>query len=337
MLMDTVLVTGAAGFLGSHIAEYLVRRGHHVVTVDDLSGGYRRNIPGGADFYQASTCDSVAIERLFDQYCFRYVFHCAAYAAEGLSHHIRCFNYYNNILGSIPLINASIAHGIECFVFTSSIAVYGSGALPFTENSIPRPLDPYGIGKLAVEYDLQAASRYFGLQYIIFRPHNVYGERQNLSDPFRNVLGIFMRQVLEGKSCTIYGDGSQRRAFSCVDDVAPVIARSVEAPAARNRIFNIGADDVFPVMEIAGLVQRALGRETGIVFLPERHEVHTAYCDHRLVREILGYSDRIGIEAGIGRMAGWARTVQRASRTEFPVIEVNAALPLSWKDRHSTA
>jgi UDP-glucose 4-epimerase len=328
--MNSVLVTGGAGFLGSHVAQQLLRLGHHVVVLDDLSGGYHRNVPGSADFCQASTCDHAMVNRLFDRYHFQYVFHCAAYAAEGLSHHARHFTYSNNILGSTPLINAAILHGVACFVYTSSIAIYGIAALPFREDSPPRPVDPYGIGKLAIEYDLQAAYRYFGLPFVIFRPHNLYGERQNLSDPYRNVVGIFMRQVLAGRPCTIFGDGFQRRAFSYVGDVAPVIARSASAPAAQNRIFNIGSDEVTHVRTLAALVQRTLGRETGFAFLPDRNEVNTAFCDHSLVRKVLGYANKTGLEEGIGRMAAWACSVQLSPRANSPPIEIPLRLPSGW-------
>src|SRR5262249_46273576 len=159
----------------------------------------------------------------------------------GLSHFIRRFNYTNNILGSINLINESVRHEVECFVFTSSIAVYGAITPPMREDQAPRPEDPYGIAKLAVEYDLAAARHMFGLPYVVFRPHNVYGEYQNLGDPYRNVIGIFMNRVMSGEPMTIFGDGTQRRAFSYVGDIAPIIAGSPWVPAARNEVFNIGA------------------------------------------------------------------------------------------------
>jgi UDP-glucose 4-epimerase len=328
--MNTILVTGGAGFLGSHVANCLIQRGHNVVVIDDLSGGYRRNIPAAAEFYQASICDDTVVLRLFEQYHFRSVFHFAAYAAEGLSHHIRRFNYSNNILGSMTLINAAVKYSVEHFVYTSSIAVYGCGPLPFSEDSAVRPVDPYGIAKLAVEYDLQAAQRYFGLPYIIFRPHNIYGKGQNLSDPYRNVLGIFMKQVMDGKPCTIFGDGSQRRAFSYIDDVAPVIAQSIEFPSAQNSIFNIGADATSTVMQVAQMVQKALGKETGITLLPARNEVHSAYCDHRLAGKILAFYDKTKLSEGIEQMAEWAKTIQRSTRKSLPTIEIISKLPPSW-------
>jgi UDP-glucose 4-epimerase len=187
------LVTGGAGFIGSHLIEDLSAQGHEVVCLDDLSGGYRDNVVLPAEFVHGSVCDVDLVNELFARQRFDYVFHLAAYAAEGLSHFIRRFNYNTNLIGSVNLINASVLHEVKCFVFTSSIAVYGANQVPMTEDLMPSPEDPYGISKLAVELDLRAAHHMFGLNSIIFRPHNVYGERQNIADRYRNVVGIFRR------------------------------------------------------------------------------------------------------------------------------------------------
>src|ERR1039458_5721351 len=196
-----ILVTGAAGFIGSHVSRHLLQAGHEVVGLDDLSGGFQDHIPTGVKFVRGSINDGELANHLFRQHRFEYVFHLAAYAAEGLSHFIRNFNYTNNLLGSVNLINASVNSGsVKCFVFTSSIAVYGRNQLPMTEDTIPRPEDPYGVSKYAVELDLAAAFEQFGLPHVIFRPHNVYGEHQNFGDPYRNVLGIFMIHSLNVES-----------------------------------------------------------------------------------------------------------------------------------------
>src|SRR6266576_6035996 len=184
----TSLVTGGAGFMGSHVAVHLIKMGHDVVALDDLSGGFRENVPGEAIFIQCSIVDHDLINRLFDQYSFENVYHLAAYAAEGLSHFTKRFNYSNNLIGSVNLINAAINHDVKCFVFTSSIAVYGGGQSPMSEDMIPGPEDSYGIAKLAVEQELRVSHDMFGLEYVVFRPHNVYGERQNIGDRYRNVV-----------------------------------------------------------------------------------------------------------------------------------------------------
>jgi UDP-glucose 4-epimerase len=328
--LDRALVTGGAGFLGSHVAEHLLAMGFDVVVVDDLSGGYRRNVPAGAEFSHGSVSDASFVDALFAERRFDYVFHLAAYAAEVLSHFIRGHNYRVNLLGSVHLINAAVRHETRGFVFTSSIAVYGNGSGPFREHDVPVPADPYGIAKLAVEHDLRAALEIFGLRSVVFRPHNVYGERQNLSDPHRNVVGIFMNQVLSGRPCTIYGDGSQTRAFSYVDDVAPAIAECVRLPGAWGRTFNLGADEVVSVRELATLVQRALGRDTGIEFLPARPEGQHPLSDHAAAEEVFGRRAATPLSEGLSRMAAWARDLDLAPSRTFGAIELERGLPESW-------
>src|SRR4029077_9489856 len=265
--MPTSLVTGGAGFIGSHVADELLSRGHRVVVLDDLSGGFEDNVPSGAIFVKGSILDTELIEWLFERYNFTYVYHRAAYAAEGLSHFIKRFNYHNNLIGSVNLINASVNHDVRCFVFTSSIAVYGAGQSPMTEDMVPIPEDSYGIAKLAVERELKVTHEMFGLDYVIFRPHNVYGERQNIGDRYRNVVGIFMNQLMKGEPMTIFGDGEQQRAFTHISDVAPVIAESADIPAAQNEIFNVGADVPYTVNELARAVKEAMGKEYKVVHL----------------------------------------------------------------------
>src|SRR5262245_8501699 len=254
--MSSVLVTGGAGFMGSHVSDALIARGDRVVVLDDLSGGFIENLPQQATFVEGSVTNAELVDRLFEQHQFDYVFHLAAYAAEGLSHFIKRFNYENNVIGSVNLINLSVIHKIKCFVFTSSIAVYGKNQLPMSEDMKPEPEDSYGIAKHAVEEELKATRLMFGLPYIVFRPHNVYGERQNIGDKYRNVVGIFMNQIMQGKPMTIFGDGNQKRAFSYISDVAEPIARSIAIPQAQNQIFNIGADTPYTVNELAKQVAK---------------------------------------------------------------------------------
>jgi UDP-glucose 4-epimerase len=330
---DTVLVTGAAGFIGSHVADALLEGGYKVIGLDDLSGGFRENVSPSVDFVEGSINDTKLISKLFEDYRFRHVFHLAAYAAEGLSHFIRSFNYSNNLLGSVNLINASVNAGtVECFVFTSSIAVYGRNQLPMTEDTVPAPEDPYGIGKNAVELDLKAAHEMFGLNYVIFRPHNVYGERQNIADPYRNVVGIFMNQLMRGEKMTIFGDGQQTRAFSHISDVAPVIAASIERRDCYNKVFNVGADKPYSVLQLAKVVSTAMNAAPDVAFLPERKEVVHAYSAHDKVRRYFGDLIRdIDLETGIKQMAEWARQVGPRHGVSFSNIEVEKNMPESWR------
>src|SRR4051812_5977890 len=308
-MKTTVLVTGGAGFIGSHVVRHCLDMGHEVIVLDDLSGGFEDHIPEGATFIKGSVYDENLVQDLFNQYKFDYVYHLAAYAAEGLSHFIRRFNYNNNLVGSINLINESIKHKVKCFVFTSSIAVYGAGQLPMTESTVPQPEDPYGVSKYAVEMDLRAAHEMFGLNYVVFRPHNVYGENQNIGDKYRNVIGIFMNQIMQGKQLTIFGDGTQTRAFSYIDDVAIPIAKCVDVREAYNEIFNIGADKPYSVNELAQVVSKEFGVEANINYLSARNEVMHAYSSHAKAHKVFGASTGIDLAEGIRRMAAWAKHV----------------------------
>jgi len=325
------LVTGGAGFIGSHVARHCLELGHDVVVLDDLSGGFLDHVPEGATFIQGSITDHELIQRVFAEYEFDYVYHLAAYAAEGLSHFIRRFNYTNNLIGSANLVNESVKHQVKCFVFTSSIAVYGANQLPMHEDLVPQPEDPYGIAKYAVELDLHAAHELFDLNYVIFRPHNVYGENQNIGDRYRNVIGIFMNQIMQGKPMTIFGDGTQTRAFSYIDDVAPYITDSVNIPEAYNEVINIGADKPYTVQYLAQVVARAFGVVPEIQYLPARNEVAHAYADHSKARRILGQKGTVSLAEGIERMAAWARRVGARRSQEFRNIEVREKLPASWR------
>jgi UDP-glucose 4-epimerase len=329
-----VLVTGGAGFIGAHVAQQLLDAGHEVVVLDDLSGGYEANVPGAATFVDGSVTDPELVDELFRTHEFSHVFHLAAYAAEGLSHFIRRFNYTNNVIGSVNVLNASVrAETVERFVFASSIAVYGPAQTPMSEDVVPEPEDPYGIAKYSVELDLAAAQRMFGLDYTVFRPHNVYGELQNLADPYRNVIGIFMNQLLSGRAMTIFGDGSQTRAFTHIDDVAPVIARSIDVLEAANEVFNVGADTPYTVLHLANEVASALAvADPEIDFLPARKEVVHAFSDHAKLHRVFGEQPTVPLEEGLRRMARWALEAGVRDPIRFESVEVLRNMPPSWAD-----
>ena len=330
--MQTSLVTGGAGFIGSHVAHHLVQGGHKVVVLDDLSGGFADQVDSRALFVRGSILDHALLGRLFDEHRFDYVYHLAAYAAEGLSHFIKRFNYENNLVGSVNLINEAVKHGVKCFVFTSSIAVYGALRPPMREEDTPRPEDPYGIAKLAVEQDLRTTSEMFGLPYVIFRPHNVYGEHQNLGDRYRNVVGIFMNQLMQGKPLTVFGDGLQTRAFSYIDDVAPWIASAPEISQARNETFNIGADEEYSVKDLAEATMAALDLRGELRYLPARHEVVHAYADHAKARRVFGMGSRVSLGDGLAKMAAWAKKAGVRKSQRFEDIEIDRGLPAVWRE-----
>ncbi len=331
--MSRVLVTGGAGFIGSHVAEALIARGHEVTILDDLSGGFTDNVPAGAAFVAGSVADHAAVDRLFAARRFEHVYHLAAYAAEGLSHFIKRFNYTNNVIGSVNLLNASINTGVQTFVFTSSIAVYGRTPPPMSEAQTPAPEDSYGIAKYAVELELRACRDLFGLNYVIFRPHNVYGPRQNIGDRYRNVVGIFMNQILQGQPMTIFGDGSQTRAFSYIDDLAPVMAEAIDTPAAWNETFNVGADQPYSLLELARAVAAAMGVSPSVQHLEARHEVAHAHSSHDKARRVFGARAQTPLAEGLERMAAWARVHGARASAGFEGIEIARNLPPAWQTR----
>jgi len=329
--MSKILVTGGAGFIGSHVAEELVGRGHQVIVLDDLSGGFTDNLVDEVEFVHGSINDEELVNNLFEQSNFDYVYHLAAYAAEGLSHFIKRYNYNNNLIGSVNLINASINTGVKCFVFTSSIAVYGTSAeLPMTEETVPHPEDSYGIAKLAVEQELKSCKEMFDLNYVIFRPHNVYGERQNIGDKYRNVVGIFMNQILQNKPMSVFGDGTQTRAFSYIGDMAPIMAECIDVPAAYNQIFNIGADQPYTINELAESVAYAMGVTPNIDYRPARNEVWNAYSAHDKIQRVFGERRLHSLQEGLEQMAAWVKDHGARSSREFEGIEVTKNFPKAW-------
>lgn len=303
-----VLITGAAGLLGANFSRHLLNKGYKVLGIDDLSGGYEDSVPSEMTFYKQDLSNRKAVEEIFSSEKPDYVFHFAAYAAEGLSPFIRNYNYTNNILSSANVINACINNEIKKVVFTSSMAVYGVGNPPFTESQLPTPEDPYGIAKYAVEMDLKLAHEMFGLKYSIVRPHNVVGIYQNIWDRYRNVIGIWIRKALAGEPLTIFGDGTQIRAFSDIKFYMDPFEKLMTAHDGE--IFNIGADKHYTINEAAEAVinvAKELGINATKVHLEPRNEVHTAYCDHTKAHKLLGFKDNTDLHETIMKMFKWAQ------------------------------
>ncbi len=328
------LVTGGAGFIGSHVAEALLRAGHKVVCLDNLAGGFQENAPRGALFIRGDINDGNLLVEQFKKIRFDYVFHFGAFAAEGLSHFIREFTFRNNQCGTATLIDAAVNSGsVRAFVFASSAAVYGKAPGKLSERIAPEPCDPYGISKRASELDIQTANQFFGLPFIIFRLHNVYGERQNLADPYRNVVGIFLRQLLAGKRLSIIGDGKQTRQFTHVSTIANVIASAIGVKQAFGEIINLGAGKSYTILELARKCSKAAGSPFDPDFLPPRDEAPHPVCSHIKARKLFG--DKmvdLPLETGLQRMFQWASTVAPMVLKPGPSLEIAQGFPEHWKN-----
>lgn len=334
-----VIITGVAGFIGSHVAAEMSQLGWEVFGIDDLSGGFESNVPAGVKFYKRDCCQT--LEDIFSEARPTAVMHLAAYAAEGLSHHIPNFNYYNNLVGTSNVLSAALRYGAKHFVFTSSIAAYGhpKSELPLTEETSCHPCDPYGIAKLACEQHIQAFYDYYGgPTYTIFRPHNVFGPRQNISDPYRNVVGIFFRCARQGLPMPIFGDGSQTRSFSYIDVVAKSIARSPQVDAARNTIFNVGGDQPLSVLELAQQVSKVCNVPLNVKHLAPRSEVKHAHADHEKSKRVFPavYANAISLNEGLKRMSEFVSSIEIPDPTPCPSsIEIQTNLPRAWADKAS--
>ncbi len=325
-----VLITGVAGLLGSHLSRYLLNKGYEVYGIDDLSGGYKEYVDPRVYFFKINLTDTKSIHEIFK--CKPdYVFHFAAYAAEGLSPFIRNFNYTNNLICSTNIINECIKYDVKKLIFTSSMAVYGNNEVPFTEDMQPQPVDPYGIAKYAVEMDIKQAHEQFGLNYTIVRPHNVVGIQQNIWDKYRNVIGIWIKRILEGQSIRVFGDGEQKRAFSDIKYYLPIFERLMYE--FDGETFNLGADKERTLNETAEILKEVaneFGLYPEIEHVEARHEVKLAYCNHDKAKRLLGFQDKTDLKKTIKEMVEWAKE-QPERQTKSIEYELDKGMYSYWK------
>lgn len=314
-----IIVTGAAGLIGTNFCEYILTNKkelsiNKVFGIDNLSGGFIENLDKCKKdesftflkFDLSNRDDQDKIEDFFKNNSIDYIFHFSAYAAEGLSPFIRQFNYISNIIPTTFLINMGIKYNIKRFVFTSSMATYGNNITPFTEDMLPNPIDPYGIAKYACEMDLKIAYEQHGLEYVIIRPHNVIGKYQNLWDPYRNVLGIWMYKALTNQPFTIYGDGEQTRAFTCVDNILPCLWNSATYDDAKNQIINLGGINHISLNDATEILKK-ITNTNKVIYLEKRHEVKYAWSSYQKSIDILNYKENMSLEDGLKEMWEWAK------------------------------
>ena len=327
-----ILITGVAGLLGSRLADWIVENNPDVtvIGVDDLSGGYVENIHEDVIFYPIKV-EGKELNEVFSKHDIDYVYHFAAYAAEGLSPFIRTFNYINNLVATANIVNNCINYDIKRLVFTSSMAVYGENTPPFSEELRCHPIDSYGVAKAACERDIQIAGEQHGLDWCIIRPHNVYGKKQNIWDKYRNVLGIWMYQHLNGNPITIYGDGTQTRAFSYIDDCLEPFWKAATDDRASKEIINLGGIKDYTIIDAAHTLMGVMGGEGRIHFLEERHEVKHAWSTHQKSVELLDYKETRDLKSGLTEMWEWAKEQPMKPQQKFDTYEVDKGIYSFWK------
>ncbi len=332
-MINKVLITGVGGLLGSRLADWILsnKPGVEVIGIDDFSGGYRENVDPRVKLYVMDLGKQSA-ESVFDEHRPDLVYHFAAYAAEALSPFIRQFNYVNNLLATAGIVNNCIKYDVKRIVFTSSMGVYGFGANqpPFHEDMVRAPIDPYGIAKASCEQDIEIAGVQHGLDWCIIRPHNVFGAKQNIWDSYRNVLGIWMYKHLTGQPLTIFGDGEQKRAFSCIDDSLEPLWNAGTYEKASKQIINLGGIHEYSINIAAQTLIDVMGGGK-VKYLPPRHEVKYAYPTWQKSVDILGFEHKTDLREGLQLMWDWARVQPERPRQIWGTYEVEKNIYPFWK------
>lgn len=331
---NSILITGVAGLIGSRMADWIIENHpeYEVVGIDNLFGGYIENVNEKVVFYQRELGED-DISDIFEKHNFKYVYHFAAYAAEGLSYFMPVFNDKNNMLSTDNIIKECIKHNVERLIYTSSMSVYGYGkndGTPFDEEDSPYPIDPYGISKYACEMNIKAMGEHFGLDWCIVRPHNVYGVKQNIWDKYRNVLGIWMYQILNNKPILIYGDGEQTRAFSYIDDCLECFWNAAIKPEASKEIINLGGEVGYSINDAAKILCEITGYDK-IEYKEPRHEVKHATTTCRKSKNILGYKQTTPLKEGLEKMWEWAKNQPMRGQYKWDNYEIEKGIYSYWK------
>ena len=332
-MSKTVLITGVAGLLGSRLADWIVENKpeYKIVGIDDLSGGYESNVHPKVDLWEIDLVKH-SIDTCFSKNKFDYVFHFAAYAAEGLSPFIRCFNYDNNLKVTARIVNECIKTDVKRLVFTSTLAVYGHGyGGIFDETQQQAPIDPYGVAKYACEMDIQIANEQHGLDYCIIRPHNVYGVKQNIWDKYRNVLGIWMYQYLNDEPMTIFGDGEQTRAFSFIDDILEPLWNSATREEASKQIINLGGVEEISIKEAANTLRAVIDTKDEFRYLEARHEVKHSIPTFQKSIDLLDFKSTTTLYDGLEQMWDWAEDQPMRKRFVWDEYELDKGIYSFWK------
>ena len=326
-----VLITGVAGFLGSRLADWIIEHipDAEVIGIDNLSGGYKENLHDLVEFFPVDILDD-KVSEVFSTYRPDYVFHFAAFAAEGLSPFVRSYNYRNNLEATSKIVTECIKNDVTRLIFSSTMGVYGDNPTPFYESDQPNPIDPYGIAKYACELDIRVAGGHHGLDWCIIRPHNVYGVKQNIWDRYRNVLGIWMHQHINGLPMTIYGDGEQTRAFSYIDDCLEPLWKSSQESSCSKQIINLGGTKHYSMNEANEIIREVMGGGT-LSYKEKRYEVKNAYSSYQKSIDLLGYNDKTSLIDGLTTMWNWVKTQPNRVSKGFDQYELDKGLYSFWK------
>jgi UDP-glucose 4-epimerase len=327
-----ILITGVAGLLGSRFADWITENKSEIqiIGVDDLSGGYIENINEKIEFHQININDE-KFKNIFEMHKIDYVFHFAAYAAEGLSPFIRKYNYENNLLATAQVVNQCIKHDVKRLIFTSTLAVYGHGNYGiFDEEQIPKPIDPYGVAKYACEMDIQIAGEQHGLDWCIIRPHNVYGIKQNIWDRYRNVLGIWMYQYINNEPMTIFGDGEQKRAFSYIDDILEPLWNSAVKLEASKEIINLGGVEEWTINNANKILLEVIS-DGNVVYKEARHEVKHSIPTYQKSIDILEFEHKTTLKEGLTKMWEWVKKQPKRDRFHWGEYEIEKGIYSFWK------
>lgn len=330
-----IFISGVAGFLGSHLAERLLKRGHHIIGCDNLIGGYLDNVPSGVEFYSHDCGNREALTKIMRGADI--VYHCACLAYEGFSvfsPHLVARNTYDI---TASMLSAAIANNTRRFVFCSSMARYGKQeTMPFTEDMEPKPQDPYGISKFAAELLVRNLCETHNMEYVIAVPHNIIGPRQKYDDPFRNVASIMINLMLQGRQPIIYGDGEQKRCFSFVNDVVDPLEKLGTMSNVAGDVINLGPDEEYiSINTLAATIAKLLNFPLQPIYMPDRpSEVKFATCSADKARRLLQYATSTTLEEGLQQTINYIRKRGVKPFQYHLDLEIESDLtPRAWKEK----
>lgn len=330
-----IFITGIAGFLGSNLAEYYLKKNFTVSGCDNLIGGSLDNIDQNKiNFFKADCEDLATMKKIIkgaDVLC-----HAAAYAHEGLSSCSPVLISNNNVTGSVSVFTAAIINKVKRIVYCSSMARYGSIKIPFREDDELKPVDPYGVSKVAAENILKILSKTYNVEYNIAVPHNIIGPKQKYDDPYRNVVSIMINLMLQKRSPIIYGDGNQKRTFSDIDDCIYCLDKLLTDPNVVSQVINIGPDEEFvSINELYRLLSNKLKFNLEPKYLEDRpNEVKEATCSADKARKILGYKTSVSLDKSLDKMIDYiSNKGPKAFQYNYPLEINNEKTPLAWKER----